>query len=483
MSEGNPTANQIFRDALEITSVERRHAFVEQACGDDAKLRQDVEALLNAHQESPGGSAAVLADAKKTTPFAPASGEFDETTLGPYQLRGLIAEGGMGVVYEAYQEEPVRRTVALKIIKPGMDSRDVIARFEIERQTLALMDHPNIASVLDAGSTQWGHPYFVMELVRGTPITTHCDVHRLSIRERLQTVHAGVPRGPARASEGHHSSRHQTVQCAGHDERRLARAEDHRLRCRQSTRSAVDRADASHAVFPNGRHTAVHESGTVVARQSGCRHAERRLLAGSLAVRVVDGHDALRCGSARQGDLRRVSSHQERRRTPAAKCACDVADENDSWRRSRASAASQPARLTQSLRGELDWIVMKALDKDRQRRYQTARGLAADVRRYLDNEPVEAGPPTTMYLTRKFVSRHRGLIAAASLISLALIVGYCGERVAGDSSDQGGAIGDAAHGDRRQCPASRRSRPSAVAAKPGPGPVGQRLVPDGCQEV
>ena len=119
MSEGNPTANQIFRDALEITSLERRHDFVEQACGGDAKLRQDVEALLNAYQESPGGSAAVLVDAKKTTPFAPTSGEFDETTLGPYQLRGLIAEGGMGVVYEAYQDEPVRRTVALKIIKPG----------------------------------------------------------------------------------------------------------------------------------------------------------------------------------------------------------------------------------------------------------------------------------------------------------------------------------------------------------------------------
>ena len=186
MTNRNPSASQIFQEALEIQPQHRQRRFLDQACGTDKQLRQEVEQMLRADAKSPGLADELLIDSQKTTPHHLAAGEFDEPMVGPYRLCSLIAEGGMGVVYEAEQLEPVRRHVALKIIKPGTDSQEVIARFEIERQTLALMDHPNIASVLDAGSTQWGQPYFVMELVRGTPIHVHCDERHLGIRERLQ---------------------------------------------------------------------------------------------------------------------------------------------------------------------------------------------------------------------------------------------------------------------------------------------------------
>ena len=186
MTSRNPTASQIALDALEIHPESRRAAYLDRVCGADEALRSEVEQLLRAQQHSDSPGDELVGDAEKTTPFQLLSGEFDEPMVGPYRLLSLIAEGGMGVVYEAEQQEPVRRFVAVKIIKPGTDSQDVIARFEIERQTLALMDHPNIASVLDAGSTQWGQPYFVMELVRGTPITQHCDERHLGVPERLQ---------------------------------------------------------------------------------------------------------------------------------------------------------------------------------------------------------------------------------------------------------------------------------------------------------
>ena len=261
MSGWNPAANQIFLDALDIPPGDRQRAFLDQACGTDAQLRQDVEGLLRAHHEAnPFPAEEVVADSKKTTPFNPAAGDFDETTVGPYRLCGLIAEGGMGVVYEAEQEQPVRRTVALKIIKPGTDSQEVIARFEIERQTLALMDHPNIASVLDAGSTKWGHPYFVMELVRGTPINTHSDVHRLGIRDRLKLFIQVCHAVQHAHQKGIIHRDHQTVQCDGHDEGWLAGAQGHRLRRGQGARSTVDRADSAHAIHPDGRDAALHES-------------------------------------------------------------------------------------------------------------------------------------------------------------------------------------------------------------------------------
>src|SRR3954447_16415595 len=179
MSAPLHTEKTVFLEAAEIASPTDRAAYLERACGDDRQLRTAVEALLLSHQRSQG-----MLDA--TVNHEPSIAERPGTIIGPYKLLQQIGEGGMGVVFMAEQSESIQRTVALKIIKPGMDTRQVIARFEAERQALAMMDHPNIARVVDAGTTVTGRPYFVMELVKGVPITKYCDDHKLSLRQRLE---------------------------------------------------------------------------------------------------------------------------------------------------------------------------------------------------------------------------------------------------------------------------------------------------------
>ena len=207
----------VFTEAINLPANER-NAYLDRACSGDAKLRQHVEALLRTHdqvgdflEQSPQKTAM---DAKSETTI----GEKPGDRIGRYKLLQQIGEGGCGVVFMAEQEEPVRRRVALKIIKPGMDTKNVIARFEAERQALALMDHPNIAKIFDAGATESGRPYFVMELVRGIKITEYCDQHSLTTEERLKLFSPGLSGGSTRASEGNHPSGHQTFQYSGdHD--------------------------------------------------------------------------------------------------------------------------------------------------------------------------------------------------------------------------------------------------------------------------
>ena len=206
---------------------DKRAAFLDAMCQDDAALRQRLEALLAAHEE-PEGIVTQVAASIEATKKIEVSGAPDEAvgqTLGRYKLLEKIGEGGCGVVYVAEQTEPVRRRVALKVIKLGMDTKAVVARFEAERQALAMMDHPNIAKVLDAGATETGRPYFVMELVRGISITDYCDQNNLTTTERLELVHQGLPGHPARAPEGHHPSRHQALQHSRDAARRRAGAQ------------------------------------------------------------------------------------------------------------------------------------------------------------------------------------------------------------------------------------------------------------------
>ena len=216
----------LFRAALEMTGAERA-AFLNGACVGDAALRQRLEALLAAHDApdelSPKDAPAVEATIKLDLADAP--DEAVGQTLGRYKLLERLGEGGCGVVYVAEQTEPVRRRVALKVIKLGMDTKQVVARFEAERQALAMMDHPNIAKVLDAGATETGRPYFVMELVRGIRITDYCDQNNLTTQGTARSVHQGLPGHPARAPEGHHPPRHQAVEHPGHAARRRAGAE------------------------------------------------------------------------------------------------------------------------------------------------------------------------------------------------------------------------------------------------------------------
>ncbi len=422
MSEWNPTANQIYLDALDIQPGDRQRAFMDQACGQDAQLRQEVEALFRAGRESENFLEEIVTDSKKTTPVLPTTGDFEETTVGPYRLRGLIAEGGMGVVYEAEQEEPVRRTVALKIIKPGTDSKEVIARFETERQTLALMDHPNIASVLDAGSTKWGQPYFVMELVRGKPINTHCDTHRLGIRDRLklfmQVCHA-VQHAHQKGII-HRDIKPSNVMVTMKDGLPVPKVIDF------GVAKALDKPlteQTLHARFAQMVGTPLYMSPEQASLD--CYDVDTRSDIYSLGVvlyELLTGMtpcDADRLDKATYAEFCRLKSDEELR--PPSTCVITL----DKQQKETLSdlRGIEPAKLTQSLRGELDWIVMKALDKDRSRRYQTARGLAEDLKRYLGNLPIEAAPASATYRFRKFVSRHRGLIAAASLIILALVLG------------------------------------------------------------
>ena len=204
----------IFSQAIEKPENERS-AYLDHACRDDAELRRRVEALLAAHDSPDSFLEDPIGDGEPT--IGKALNARPGAVIGPYKLREQIGEGGMGVVWAAEQKHPLRRKVALKLIKPGMDSSAVIARFEAEREALSLMDHPNVARVLDAGTTEQGHPYFVMELICGVPITEYCDTNKLSVPERLDLVHAGLPSSAARPPERDHPSRHQTDERAGHD--------------------------------------------------------------------------------------------------------------------------------------------------------------------------------------------------------------------------------------------------------------------------
>ena len=282
----------------------------------------------------------------------------------------------MGAVFMAEQEKPVRRRVALKVIKAGMDSAQVVARFEAERQALALMDHPNIAKVFDAGTTESGRPFFVMELVKGMPITQYCDQGRLNPHERLELF---IPVCQAIQHAHQKGIIHRDIKPSNvlvTLDRRAGRAQGDRLWRRQGDRPAAHREDAVHAVRLDRRHARIHEPRAGRALGHGRRHAKRRLCARRAAVRALDRHDAARAASGsampampRSSGGSRRKSHPSRRR-----------GSRGSGERLASIAAvrgTEPARLTRAVRGDLDWIVMKALEKSRTRRYESAGGLCA----------------------------------------------------------------------------------------------------------
>ncbi len=309
MSQPTKSAKEIFLSAVDKSDPSQREAYLREACGTDIQRRRHVEALLRAHgepdslldQERINAGVVVTAESCADTTLDLASlAERPGATIGRYTLLEEIGEGGMGVVYMAEQREPVRRKVALKIIKPGMDTRQVIARFEAERQALAMMEHPNIAHVFDGGATDSGRPYFVMELVRGMPITQYCDEARRTTDERLQlfilvcdAVHHGTRRGSSIATR-------QAVQHPGHAARRRARAQDHRLRNRQGRPSAACRDGLRYGPRPNGRHADVHEPGAGRDERIGRRHAKRHLLCWACCSTILTGRTPFdRSGSTR----------------------------------------------------------------------------------------------------------------------------------------------------------------------------------------
>jgi serine/threonine protein kinase len=420
MNDSNSQVMSIFADALAYSSAESRTAHLDRVCGANARLRSQVEELLNAHDEAGD----FLKGRDSPVDFASATDEpkleSAGAIIGPYKLLEQIGEGGMGVVYMAEQQTPVLRRVALKIIKPGMDTRKVIARFEAERQALALMDHPHIAKVLDAGTTEGCRPYFVMELVKGIPITQYCDEHRLTPRQRLKLFIPVCEAVQHAHQKGviHRDLKPTNVLVADYDERRVAKIIDF------GVAKAIDQRLTEKTLFT--------EFGLVVGTIDYMSPEQAKLnqldidtrsdiySLGVLLYELLTGStpfDRQRLRSAAFDEMLRIIREEEPPR-PSTRLST-----RGTSAAIAANRGTEPARLGRIVRRELDWIVMKAIDKDRSRRYQTAGALARELQHYLDDEPVEACPPSPAYRLHKFVRRNRASVAVVVLVGAALVLG------------------------------------------------------------
>jgi serine/threonine protein kinase len=445
MSTDLQSARTIFLDALEQSDSTQRDQFIEAACNGDPELRGEVKRLLDAHGDLDNFMGHPAAASVNPTLDLPATEQVG-ATIGRYKLLEQIGEGGMGVVYVAEQTEPVRRRVALKIIKPGMDTRQVIARFEAERQALAMMDHPNIAKVLDGGTTddsvgqampdyltnrqtsqaqadlRSGRPYFVMELVRGMPITDYCDQAKFDVRGRLDlftTVCQAVQHAHQKGVI-HRDIKPSNVLVTMHDGQPVVKVIDF------GVAKAVNQHLTERTIY-----TAFTEIiGTPLymspeqAELSGLDIDTRSDVysLGVLLYELLTGQtpfDRDTLVPAGLDEIRRMIREDEPPR-PSHRISTLKADAGSTVGQRRGIDQRQ---LSRALHGELDWIVMKSLEKDRNRRYESASAFAADIERYLNHEPVQAGPPSALYRFRKFARRRRAALVAIALVAASLLAG------------------------------------------------------------
>jgi serine/threonine protein kinase/Tfp pilus assembly protein PilF len=396
---------QILLAALERAEPDRM-PFVEERCADDPELLIEVRALLEAH------GAAGLIDASDDDPDRPA-------TIGPYKILQTLGEGGMGVVYEAEQTEPVRRRVAIKIIKLGMDTKQIVARFEAERQALAVMDHPNIAKVFDAGVTDDGRSYFVMERVKGVPLTEYCDTHVLTTEARIR-LFIPVCRAVQHAHQKgviHRDLKPSNILVAVHDGEPRPKVIDFGI-AKAMGPSLTEKTLVTQAGYLIG--TPAYMS-PEQAEASGL-DVDTRTDIYSLGVMLYE----LLVGT-RPYDLPRVADAAIRRAirdrdapVPSSKLTTLPGETRETIAKRR---DTDPRTLKRELKGDLDWVIMKAIEKDRTRRYETSSGLALELERYLKDEPVLARPPSALYRFHKFARRHKVALTSAALAILALAAG------------------------------------------------------------
>jgi hypothetical protein len=410
----------LFAAAIAIANPEKRAALLDRECAGRADLRERLDRLLAAH----GPSHQVL-DRVEQDPTATAAHEsapiVGTVMAGRYKLLEEIGEGGMGTVWMAQQTEPVKRLVAVKLIKAGMDSRAVLARFEAERQALALMDHPNIAKVLDGGTTDDGRPYFVMELVKGLPLTEYCDARKLSVNDRLDLfvqICSAVQHAHQKAVI-HRDLKPSNVLVTEHDGKPVPKVIDFGL---------AKALNASQMLTERTLHTAY---GAVVGtplymapEQVGINALDVDTRTDIYALGVIlyelltgsTPFEKERFKEAAWDEVKRLIREEEPPK-PSTRLSSDKA-----LPALAESRQADPAQLHRLVRGELDWIVMKALDKDRSRRYETAIGLAKDVQRYLAGETVEACPPTLGYRLRKAYRRNRAAVLTGGAFAAVLLV-------------------------------------------------------------
>jgi serine/threonine protein kinase len=424
----------IFFAALEKTDIRERIAYLDEACAGDPELRRCVERMLNA-QPNVGSflekPAADLAAATVPPGDAPPIAEGPGTRIGPYKLLQKIGEGGMGVVYMAEQTEPVRRLVALKVVRAGLDSAQAVARFETERQALALMDHPNIARVFDAGTTDGGRPFFVMELVKGVPITTFCDERRLTPRQRLE-LFVPVCQAVQHAHQKgiiHRDLKPSNVLIALYDGNPVPKVIDFGI-AKATGQKLTERTlfTAFGAVVGTPEYMSPEQA---ELNQIDIDTRSDIYSLGVLLYELLTGSTPLGRKRLDDGAILEVLRLIREEEPPKPSTRLSTSEALPSV---AANRNIEPRKLTKLVRGDLDWIVMKALEKDRNRRYETASGLAMDVLHYLHDEPVAAGPPGVSQRLLRFLKRHPAVLGLVMLFSLMAVGVFFGAAMQGITS-------------------------------------------------
>lgn len=423
---------EVFIRIAELPQAERPVALTRE-CGNDGALQAEVEALLSAHDKASAvgfmsdPTRSVAASAAGSAASTASLAEKPGTRIGPFKLLQQIGEGGFGVVFMADQDQPVRRRVALKIIKMGMDTKQVVARFEQERQALALMDHPNIAKVLDAGATETGRPYFVMEYVVGDRITAFADAHRLSVRDRLD-LFAQVCTAIQHAHQKgiiHRDLKPNNVLVSMVDGKPFAKVIDFGIA------KATGARLTDKTLFTEHRQLIGTPEYMSPEQAEGSADIDTRTdvyALGVLLYELLTGatpFDAERLRSAAFGEMQRIIKEEEPP-APSLRLSRDLS----TLAAAAAARNIEPGRLGTVVKGELDWIVMRALEKDRARRYESPSSLSEDVERHLSGEPVVAAPPSASYRIRKLVRKHRRSVVTAGVLVATLVMGIAGTTVA-----------------------------------------------------